>query len=163
MVDEIYSPDLRSVHKVGTQGRNEAKSGPQGISPQDASGGGPPGPPGVSQTRAGPSFAAILARKAGVADNAGNDRASPGEGTLAFSSHAARRLAERRIPFGPAEARRLENLVDGVRAKGAKDALVVMDGNGYVVSVKNNTVVTVVDRGSMKGSTFTNIDSTIFG
>ena len=44
---------------------------------------------------------------------------------------------------------------------GAKESLILTDKAAFVVSVKNNTVITAVDRDSMKENVFTNIDSTM--
>ncbi len=56
---------------------------------------------------------------------------------------------------------RLETAVSQLDAKGAKDSLVLLDQTALVVSVKNETVVTVVDRDQLKNNAFTNIDSAI--
>jgi len=39
--------------------------------------------------------------------------------------------------------------------------LVLLDSTALVVSVKDNTVVTVADKEQLKGNVFTNIDSAI--
>ena len=46
-------------------------------------------------------------------------------------------------------------------SKGSTDALVLMDDLAMVVSVTNRTVVTVVDKESLKQNVFTNIDSAV--
>lgn len=78
-----------------------------------------------------------------------------------FSRHATERMASRGIEFNAEEMGRLQKAVDHAGTKGAKDSLVLLGDNALVVSVKNNTVVTVVDRDSLKGNLFTNIDSAI--
>ncbi|KIH77563.1 flagellar operon protein [Geoalkalibacter ferrihydriticus] len=80
---------------------------------------------------------------------------------LQFSRHALARMESRGINFGPAEMGRIESAVQSVQAKGGRDSLVMLDGNALVVSVKNSTVVTVVDQQSLKNNVFTNIDSAI--
>jgi len=82
---------------------------------------------------------------------------------LSFSMHASQRLSDRRISMTPADEAKLEALVEKARAKGSKDALVIMDGKGFVVSVKNNTVITVLDNGQLNDSVVTNIDSAVLG
>lgn len=84
-----------------------------------------------------------------------------GKPELQFSRHALARMESRGIAFGPAELGRLESAVQSVQAKGGRDSLVLLDGNALVVSVKNATVVTVVDQYSLKGNIFTNIDSAV--
>ena len=48
-----------------------------------------------------------------------------------------------------------------VNAKGGRESLVMLDDTALVVSVKNDTVVTVVDREQLKNNVFTNIDSAV--
>jgi len=82
-------------------------------------------------------------------------------GALKFSKHAAERMDKRGITFDAAEMGRLQGAVEKAGAKGAKDSLVLLGDNALVVSVKNNTVVTVVDKDNLKGNVFTNIDSAV--
>jgi flagellar operon protein len=56
---------------------------------------------------------------------------------------------------------RLESALSQVSAKGGKESLVMLDDTALVVSVKNDTVVTVVDRDQLKNNVFTNIDSAV--
>ena len=56
---------------------------------------------------------------------------------------------------------RLNGAVQRAADKGSRDALVLMDNVAMVVSVKNRTVVTVVDKDSLKQNVFTNIDSAV--
>ncbi len=55
----------------------------------------------------------------------------------------------------------IEKAVSRAAEKGSKDTLVLADDKALIVSVKNNTVVTVMDRAAMKENVFTNIDSTV--
>lgn len=80
---------------------------------------------------------------------------------LQFSHHARQRMESRGIVLSGDEMNRLDQAVASVKAKGGRDSLVLLGDNALVVSVKNQTVVTVVDRSSLKGNVFTNIDSAI--
>lgn len=80
---------------------------------------------------------------------------------IGFSRHAQQRMASRNIDLSPAELTRLNEAVGQVRAKGGRDSLVMLNDNALIVSVKNNQVVTVVDKDSLKNNVFTNIDSAI--
>lgn len=80
---------------------------------------------------------------------------------LKFSNHALERMRSRGIHFQPEELRNIGNAVNKAAAKGAKDTLVLSGDNALIVSVKNNMVVTVMDRQAMKENVFTNIDSTV--
>ncbi|SHJ81181.1 flagellar operon protein [Malonomonas rubra DSM 5091] len=78
-----------------------------------------------------------------------------------FSRHAVDRMNSRGINFNSSQMQRLEQAVSQVEAKGGKDSLVMLDDTALVVSVKNETVVTVVDKGQLKNNVFTNIDSAV--
>lgn len=111
-----------------------------------------PQPPaaGRNPTRpAGPSFEEVLS---------GQLKGKPG---LQFSRHALARMESRGIRFSASEMNRLESAVQAVQAKGGRDSLVMLGDNALVVSVKNSTVVTVVDQQGLKDNVFTNIDSAI--
>jgi flagellar operon protein len=96
----------------------------------------------------GPSFASVL------------DSKLPVQG-VKFSQHAQDRLKARNITFSASDLANLEGAVNSVAQKGGKDSLVMMGDAALVVSVKNRTVVTAMDRSQMKGNVFTNIDSAI--
>ena len=53
--------------------------------------------------------------------------------------------------------------VDRAAAKGARESLVLVDDTAFVVSVRNRTVITAVDRARMRDQVFTNIDSAVIG
>jgi len=78
-----------------------------------------------------------------------------------FSQHAQDRLKARNISFSNDQLQQLEGAVNSVAQKGGKDSLVMMGDAALVVSVKNRTVVTAMDRTQMKGNVFTNIDSAV--
>ena len=80
---------------------------------------------------------------------------------LKFSNHAIERMQSRGISYSPEDMARLESAIQKAAAKGSKDTLVLMDNSALIVSVKNNTVVTVMDKNALKENVFTNIDSTI--
>lgn len=78
-----------------------------------------------------------------------------------FSQHAQDRLKARNISFSADQLQQLEGAVSNVAQKGGKESLVMMGDAALVVSVKNRTVVTAMDRSQMKGNVFTNIDSAV--
>ena len=96
----------------------------------------------------GPSFATVL------------DTKLPTQG-VKFSQHAQDRLKARNITFSANDLANLEGAVNSVAQKGGKESLVMMGDAALVVSVKNRTVVTAMDRAQMKGNVFTNIDSAV--
>ena len=96
----------------------------------------------------GPSFADAL-------------KESLGGDALKVSGHAQSRLASRGIEMDEAAWDRVKGGVDRAAAKGARESLVLMDDVALVVSVKNRTVITAVDKGSLRENVFTNIDSAV--
>lgn len=81
--------------------------------------------------------------------------------TIKFSNHAIERMQTRGISYNPERLQKLDDAIKKAAAKGSKDTLVLMDDSALIVSVKNNTVVTVMDKNSLKENVFTNIDSTV--
>jgi len=88
------------------------------------------------------------------------DKKLPATG-VTFSNHAQDRLKERGIRLSGADMERLEGAVESVAKKGGRDSLVLLGDAALVVSVKNRTVVTAMDRAGMKGNVITNIDSAV--
>jgi flagellar operon protein len=80
---------------------------------------------------------------------------------LSFSKHAQERLESRQIRLSDADLTSLQRAVSRAEEKGAKDSLVLLRDVAFVVNIKNRTVVTAVDGGSVQDSIFTNIDSAV--
>lgn len=80
---------------------------------------------------------------------------------LKVSKHASERLAERNIQITDQEWQRVSEKVFEARKKGVKDSLVLMEQAALIVSAKNATVITAMDRMEAKDQLFTNIDGTI--
>ena len=98
----------------------------------------------------GESFAAAL--KAKIEEKQG----------VQFSKHAIQRLEERSIDISEGDT--LERLNRGVEIaadKGSSETLVLVDSTAFVVSVKNNKVITTMSNEDLTGNIFTNIDSTV--
>ena len=79
-----------------------------------------------------------------------------------FSKHAMDRISERNIDLS--EDNRLDRLNKAVTLageKGSDDALVMIDSTAFLVSIKNNKVITTLTADDMQGNIFTNIDSTV--
>jgi len=88
------------------------------------------------------------------------DQKLPAQG-VKFSQHAQDRLKARNINLSANDIARLEGAVNSVAQKGGKESLVMMGDAALVVSIKNRTVVTAMDRAQMQGNVFTNIDSAV--
>jgi flagellar operon protein len=88
------------------------------------------------------------------------DQKLPTQG-VKFSQHAQDRLKARNINLSTNDLAKLEGAVNSVAQKGGKESLVMMGNAALVVSIKNRTVVTAMDRTQMQGNVFTNIDSAV--
>lgn len=80
---------------------------------------------------------------------------------LKFSNHAVDRMQSRGIRFSPEEMGKIEGAIAKAAGKGSKESLLITDKAALIVSVKDNTVVTVMDKASLKENVFTNIDSAV--
>lgn len=79
-----------------------------------------------------------------------------------FSKHAVERINERRIDlYSDGRLERLSKAVSLAEEKGSDNALILIDQAAFLVSVKNNKVITTVNTEEMTGNIFTNIDSTV--
>ena len=105
-----------------------------------------PAGPARTQRPDGPSFAEVLGRQTGG---------------VQFSKHALQRVERRGSELDGPTLPRLDDGVARAAGKGARDAVVFVDGTAFVVAVKNRTVVTAVDAEHMREHVFTNIDSAV--
>lgn len=110
----------------------------------------PPGVPVTIPPAGAPRFRDVLRASAGT------PIAGP---PLKFSAHAMQRLESRNIKLTPDDITHMNAMADKAAAKGSKQSLFMMNDVAMVVSIKNRTVITAVDRDSMKENVFTNIDS----
>jgi flagellar operon protein len=104
------------------------------------------GPKAPAAKPNGPSFADVL----GEETNA-----------VQLSGHAKARIERRGIELGPDTLARLQHGVNRAASKGSRESVVFVDDVAFVVSVKARTVITAVDRASMRDHVFTNIDSAV--
>ena len=80
---------------------------------------------------------------------------------LKISKHATDRIQERNINISDDEWQVVTNKVFEARKKGVTQPLVLMEQAALIVSAKNATVITAMDRTEAKSQLFTNIDGTI--
>ncbi|MFP5371619.1 MAG: TIGR02530 family flagellar biosynthesis protein [Actinomycetes bacterium] len=114
----------------------------------------PPGTVATPATRPGQAPAPVR----GPAFSEVLERASA---PVTFSGHALQRVERRGIDVQPAVMARLGEGVDRAAAKGAREAVVLVDGTALVVGVRNRTVITAVGPEHMRQHVFTNIDSAV--
>ena len=117
-------------------------SGPPAVDPNVV------GQPVRPQEPKGPAFAEVLANRT--------------EG-VHFSNHELQRVGRRNIDVEPATLARLDSAVQKAAGKGAREAVVLVDDSAFVVSVRNRTVITAIDREQLRDHVFTNIDSAVIG
>lgn len=80
---------------------------------------------------------------------------------LKVSKHASDRMKERNIDIPEKLWQTIGEKVQEARQKGITDSLVILNDATLLVSAKNNTVVTALDRQEADNRIFTNIDGTI--
>lgn len=78
-----------------------------------------------------------------------------------FSKHAIQRLQKRNINLTNNDIDKISNAVRKAKNKGVKDALIILDENAFITSVKNNTVITATSGKDLKDNVFTNIDGAV--
>lgn len=83
------------------------------------------------------------------------------ESQVSFSKHAIERVVERGVDLSSEKIERLNEGIRMAEEKGLKEPLILLGSTAFVVNVKNNKVVTVVNEDSLKGTVFTNIDGTV--
>jgi len=82
-------------------------------------------------------------------------------GSVKLSAHAASNLEKRKINLSKVDMQNIDEAVKKAEAKGSKDSLLLMDDLAMIVSIKNKTVVTAIDKDHLKDNIFTKIDSAI--
>lgn len=80
---------------------------------------------------------------------------------LVLSKHAKDRLEQRGIHISENRWEQIEGKVQEAKKLGIKDSLVLLDDAALIVSAKNNTVITAMDRQEATTQIFTNINGTI--
>ncbi|OIK15287.1 TIGR02530 family flagellar biosynthesis protein [Bacillus sp. MUM 13] len=80
---------------------------------------------------------------------------------LTLSKHAQLRLTQRNIQIDQSLWGKIESSVKEARKKGVTESLVLTKDAALVVSAKNNTVITAMDRDEASSQIFTNINGTI--
>ncbi len=81
--------------------------------------------------------------------------------TVSFSRHANERLSSRNIRLNEEQMQRLNEGVKQAKEKSIQESLVMMDNIAFIVNVKNNTVITAMDRNANDSNVFTNIDGAV--
>ncbi len=85
------------------------------------------------------------------------------ESKLKVSNHAQTRLESRNIQLDKSDWDRVLRGIEKAAEKGSKESLMLVDDKevALVVSVKNRTVITAMDKENLRENVFTNIDSAV--
>lgn len=83
------------------------------------------------------------------------------ENAVKLSKHARERLETRNVSLTEQQMTSIAKAMDEARAKGVRDALIMMDGNCLVASVTNRTIVTAIKPSTEAANIITNIDAAI--
>ncbi|MGQ9486491.1 MAG: TIGR02530 family flagellar biosynthesis protein [Armatimonadota bacterium] len=108
-----------------------------------------------------PSTGAAPAQRSAHDDEAFRAALQQAQGSVRFSAHAQARLQSRHIELGADALRRVESAVNKAAEKGSRESLLLMDDVALIVSVRNRTVITAIDKENLKENVFTNIDSAV--
>lgn len=80
---------------------------------------------------------------------------------LIVSKHAKTRMQDRQIVINDSQWNAISEKVTESKQKGVKEALVLLKDAALIISAKNNTVITAMNREEAKSQIFTNINGTI--
>ncbi|UII57415.1 flagellar protein [Cytobacillus spongiae] len=80
---------------------------------------------------------------------------------LTISKHANERLVQRNILINEKQWTTIESKVQEAKKMGVKESLVLLKDAALIISAKNNTVITAMDRQEASSQIFTNINGTI--
>ena len=84
-----------------------------------------------------------------------------GKQELKFSKHAIYRIKSRNIELTQQDITKISDAVDRAEAKGVKEALILMNDNVFIASVKSKTIITASSEDQLKNNVFTNIDGAV--
>ncbi|KZZ82845.1 MULTISPECIES: TIGR02530 family flagellar biosynthesis protein [Bacillaceae] len=80
---------------------------------------------------------------------------------LTISKHARARLDERNIVISDEKWNLMEDRLSEAKQKGIQDALFLSNEGAFIISVKNSTLITAMNRKEAASQIFTNINGTI--
>jgi len=80
---------------------------------------------------------------------------------VTISKHAKQRLTERNIQVDEEKWSHMAKKMTEAKQKGVTDAVVLLDDVTFVVSTKNNTIITAMNQDETENQIFTNINGMI--
>ena len=103
----------------------------------------------TTETQSGESFRDILQKNLEATSD------------VSFSKHAVKRVMDHNMDLSEDSLARLNEGMKLASEKDLDDALILVDQTAFLVSARNNTVITAFGGDSIKGNVFTNIDGTV--
>ena len=89
------------------------------------------------------------------------EKAIQGGTDIVVSRHAKVRMEQRGISISSQTWEKIGEKVNEAKSKGVQDSLVLLKDAALIVSAKNSTVITALDREEANSQIFTNINGTI--
>lgn len=118
-------------------------------------------PTEYSEKVSGESFGDILNEQLGKESEVKIDVNAFNASGVNFSKHAMNRVMQRNIDLSTESLSRLSEGMRLAEEKGLDDTLILIDSDAFIVSVKNNMVITTVANSELQGNVFTNIDGAV--
>ncbi len=81
--------------------------------------------------------------------------------SLTISKHAKQRLEQRNIRISTENWEKINEKISEAKRKGVNESLVLLDNAALIISAKNKTVITAMNRNEAESKIFTNINGTI--
>ncbi len=78
-----------------------------------------------------------------------------------ITNHASRRIENKNINVTKEDASKINEALKIARSKGANKTLVLLKDKVALLSVKDNKLITMIQKASLKKDVFTNIDSVV--
>ena len=89
-----------------------------------------------------------------------SEKVNPKESFI-LSKHAKDRLQSRNISLNEQDMKNINEGINKASEKGCNNSVILYKDTALVASIKNRTVITVMDKSSSKDNIFTNIDSVV--
>ncbi len=83
------------------------------------------------------------------------------DNSLKFTKHALERISSRGINLSNVDLNSLSKAVHKADNKGIKDSVVFLNDAAFIISIRNKTVITAIDKESFKEKVITNVDGVI--
>jgi flagellar operon protein len=78
-----------------------------------------------------------------------------------LTNHAVRRIENKNIQVTAEDASRINKAFEIAKSKGSNKALIMLKDKIALLSVKDNKLITMMSKNSLKDDIFTNIDSVV--